>query len=233
MGMADRPHDPAAWHGTNRTLDTPVSPDGRVVPGERHTIPAREGRAVHLNAGDRLFILNEQGHQVCDFFALAGTAPAEMLSMEHTRTALGKIHVGKGDTLVTNLRRPLIEIVEDTSPGVHDILVACCDHARYAQLGAEGYHDNCADNFRMALHAIGVTPTHVPAPFNIWMNVPVAEDGTFRWTPPASAAGDHVALKAKAPCICVMSACPQDMTPVNGNDTTPAPLIFWVEHGTD
>lgn len=231
----DAPYDPARPDGRNGTADTPISPDGRALPEKRYTIPAREGRAVRLNAGDRLFILNEAGHQVCDFFALAadigGAHPAEMLSMSHTRTALGKVYVGAGDTLVTNRRRPLIEIVEDTSEGVHDILIACCDAPRYAQLGAEGYHDNCADNFRMALEAIGVTPVHVPDPFNIWMNIPVAENGCYRWTPPASAPGDHVTLEAKAPCIAVMSACPQDMTPVNGADTTPASLVFWIESG--
>ena len=222
------PYDPLTCNGSNATLDSPVSPDGRVTPGERHTVPAREGRAVHLNAGDRLAILNEKGHQVCDFFALVHGSPAEVLSMEHTRTALGKVYVSQGDTLVTNLRRPLIGIVEDTSPGVHDILIACCDNSRYEQLGAEGYHDNCADNFRMALHAVGIEPTHVPSPFNIWMNVPVAEDGSYRWTAPASGPGDHIVLEAKAACICVMSACPQDMTPVNGIDTEPAALVFWI-----
>lgn len=228
MTETDAPHDPLARDGCNATLDTPVSPDGRVVPGIRHTVPAREGRAVSLNAGERLAILNEKGHQVCDFFALVRGSPAEMLSMAHTRTALGKVHVARGDTLVTNRRRPLIEIVEDTSTGPHDILIACCDAARYEQLGASGYHDNCADNFRMALHAIGVGTTHVPSPFNIWMNVPLAGDGTYRWAPPASAPGDHIVLEAKEACICVLSACPQDMTPVNGIGTEPAPLVFWI-----
>jgi uncharacterized protein YcgI (DUF1989 family) len=224
-------YDPLLCDGENPTIDNPVSPDGRISPEDRHTIPARQGRAVHLNEGDRLFILNRRGHQVCDFFALAYRSPAEMLSMEHTRTALGRVYVRKGDTLVSNLRRPMIEIVEDTSPGIHDILIACCDHARYQQLGAEDYHDNCADNFRMALKAIGVQPTHVPSPFNIWMNIPVAEDGRYEWTEPVSKPGDHIALEAKQPCICVMSACPQDMTPVNGIDTEPAELIFWIESG--
>ena len=229
--MTDGPWDPLACDGSNPTLDNPVSPDGRVTPEVRYTIPARQGRAVHLNKGDRLFILNESGHQVCDFFALLHDSPAEVLSMEHTRTALGKVYVGQGDTLVTNRRRPLIAIAEDTSEGHHDILIACCDQPRYEQLGCEDYHDNCADNFRMALRAIGVQPTHVPAPFNIWMNVPVGEDGCYRWTAPASKEGDHVALEAKETCVCVMSACPQDMTPVNGEDMEPADLVFWTEQG--
>ena len=150
--------------------------------------------------------------------------------MEHTRTALGRIYVKKGDILVTNRRRPLIEIVEDTSPGVHDILIACCDHARYQQLGASNYHDNCADNFRMSLMAINVPIKHVPSPFNIWMNIPVSgKQGEYTWEAPISSKGDFIKLAAHEDCIVVMSACPQDMTPVNGIGILPSKLEFELE----
>jgi uncharacterized protein len=150
--------------------------------------------------------------------------------MEHTRTALGRIYVEKGDILVTNRRRSLIEIVEDTSPGVHDILIACCDHARYQQLGASNYHDNCADNFRMSLMAINVPIKHVPSPFNIWMNIPVSgKQGGYTWEALASSKGDFIKLAAHEDCIVVMSACPQDMTPVNGIGILPSKLEFELE----
>lgn len=221
-------YDPAAPDGTNPTLSSPISDDGRPSVGDVYAIPARQGRAVRLKTGQTLTITNVEGHQVCDFFALVEGNPAEFLSMEHCRTALGRVYVRTGDMLVTNRREPLIEITADTSDGVHDILIASCDQPRYQQLGAEGYHDNCADNFRMALSAIGVTPVHVPCPFNIWMNIPVHADGRYTWEPPISTAGDTVTLKAHAPCIAVMSACPQDMTPVNGIGTQPADLRFVV-----
>ena len=89
-----------------------------------------------------------------------------------------------------------------------------------------GYHDNCADNFRMSLSAIGVRPAHVPCPFNIWMNIPVAQDGGFPWEAPVSSPGDSITFQAKEACIVVMSACPQDMTPVNGIGVEPAELAF-------
>ena len=48
---------------------------------------------------------------------------------------------------------------------------------RYQVLGCTEYHDNCADNFRMALMAIGEAAVHVPDPFNLWMNIPVSPQG--------------------------------------------------------
>ena len=51
-----------------------------------------------------------------------------------------------GDVLVTNKRRPILTLVEDTSPGVHDTCMSACDIYRYRGLGVEGHHDSCTDN---------------------------------------------------------------------------------------
>ena len=219
-------YEPSQPDGSNPTVDGAISSNGEGVPGKRYIIPARQGRAVRLKKNQVLTIYNPKGNQVCDFFAIIENSPSEFLSMEHCRTAIGRVYVRAGDVLVTNRRRPLIEIIEDSSPGIHDILIACCDLPRYQQLGAPDYHDNCADNFRMGLFAIGAPITHVPSPFNIWMNVPVAASGDYSWEPPVSKAGDFIRLKAHEDCIAVMSACPQDLTPVNGAGVQPAELEF-------
>ena len=229
--MTAASYNPAQLDGENETLHSPVSPDGRPIAGKQYRIPARQGCAVRLREGEVIEITNPGGNQVCDFFAITENSQSEFLSMEHCRTSLGRGYVKKGDKLVTNRRRSLIEIIEDTSKGIHDILIASCDHPRYQQLGAEGYHDNCADNFRMALLAIGETPVHVPSPFNIWMNIPVDISGDYTWEPPVASAGDFVRLRALGDCIAVMSACPQDMTPVNGIGVEPGPLEFSVTSG--
>lgn len=221
-------YDPSQPDGTNDTINNPISEDGIPQVGKRYEIPARQARAVRIKAGQELILHNPKGNQVCDFFALVDGSEAEFLSMEHSRTALGRVYVRQSDTLVTNRRQALISIVEDTSPGVHDILIACCDIQRYQQLGARGYHDNCADNFRMSLLAIGIRPSHVPSPFNIWMNIPVDNEGGYSWAAPVSKPGDFIRLKALSDSIFVMSACPQDMTPVNGTDAQPTGLAFEV-----
>ena len=151
--------------------------------------------------------------------------------MEHLRTALGRTIPRPGDELVSNRRVPLMRVEADSSPGVHDTIIAACDAARYRQLGAEGYHDNCTDNLRMALLAIGREAPEIPSPFNIWMNVPVSGDGSFAWRAPVSQPGDVIALRALTSCVAVMSACPQDMTAVNGA-APPGPLGFSVTRVT-
>jgi uncharacterized protein YcgI (DUF1989 family) len=97
-------------------------------PGEQTVLRAREGIAVPLRAGQRLRVTNLHGGQVVDTWALARADTREYLSMDHTRTSLRKLVPAAGDHLYSSRRRPLLTLIEDTSPGAHDMLIAA--HAR-------------------------------------------------------------------------------------------------------
>ena len=154
----------------------------------------------------------------------------QFLSMSHSRTWLQSVSPKIGDVLVTNRRQPLLEIIKDTSPGVHDTIMSCCDWPRYQLLGCTNYHDNCADNLRMAMEAIGLSAPLVPDPFNLWMNIPVKSDGQTSFEPTITKKGDWIKMKANCDLIAVMSACPQDMNPVNGVGCSPTEVSFSVEN---
>lgn len=186
----------------------------------------RHGVAIKLARGQNIRIINTHGHQVVDTWAFAQDDLAECMSMEHSRASLLRLIPQVGDTLLSNRRQPMLTLTEDTTPGIHDTLIAACDIHRYRQLGAEGYHDSCTDNLANALEAIGLAATDTPCPLNLFMNVPVDNDGRLAFAPPVSKAGDHVSLRAEMDLIIVLSACPQDMTPVNG--MTPTELHYQV-----
>ncbi|MBC8038305.1 MAG: urea carboxylase-associated family protein [Rhizobiales bacterium] len=208
---------------------TAASADGVPQLGRIYEIPPRQGRAVHLARGQTLTIINSRGTQVCDFWAFSRVDRREYLSMEHLHASLSRITPMEGDTLVTNRRQPILVFLEDTSPGVHDTVIAACDPPRYRQLGIDGFHDSCAANLQMAMQAIGENTDEIPSPFNVWMNTPVRADGTIEWLPPVSKPGDWVRFRAEMDCIAVMSACPQDLIPINGQDAAPAELHFRVD----
>ncbi|MDR2987288.1 MAG: urea carboxylase-associated family protein [Nocardiopsaceae bacterium] len=179
-------------------------------------IPARSGLAIHAARGGAVEVINTHGTQVVDFWALCSPDLSEHLSMEHTRTAIRRLIPRVGDTLVSNLRRPLLTVVTDTSPGIHDTLIASCDPERYRQMGVDGKHDNCHDNFDAALAELGLAPPSLPSPFNLFMNVPWTQDGSVRFEPPVSRPGDLIRFRVETDLVVIMSACPQDLTPVNG-----------------
>ncbi|BEP14595.1 urea carboxylase-associated family protein [Acidothermaceae bacterium B102] len=191
-------------------------------------LPARTGAAVRLAPGDVLTVVNPAGSQVVDTWALLTGDPTEHLSMEHTRAALLRLVPRVGDALVSNRRRPVLTLVEDTSPGVHDTLIPACDPERYRMLGASPGHASCHDNFRSAVRAAGVEPPPVPAPLNLFMNVPWTPDGALAFAPPVSRPGDRVGLRAEVDLLVVMSACPQDLVPVNGAAQEPSDILFGV-----
>ena len=93
-------------------------------------IPARQGRAVRVPRGAAIDVINTHGTQVVDFWALCWPNTSEHLSMDHTRIAIGRLMPRVDDTLVSNARRPMLTVVADTSPGVHDTLMASCDAER-------------------------------------------------------------------------------------------------------
>jgi uncharacterized protein YcgI (DUF1989 family) len=175
-------------------------------------IAARTGDGFHLAAGQHVQIVDVEGRGCADFFALAAQDPTEYLSASHTRVAVDRLFPQVGQSFFSSARRPLLQFEEDRTPGIHDMLFAACDPARYAQYGVRG-HPSCADNFRDALRRLGVQPSHVPQPVNFFMNVAVHPDGRVSFGPPRTAAGDSVLLKAFVDCLVVISACPQEWNP--------------------
>ena len=174
-------------------------------------IPARRGKATRLRWGQRVKIINTHGQQVVDTWAFALADMHEFMSMEHTRIAIGRIIPKVGDALVTNRRRPILSLIEDTSGGIHDTLVAACDRWRYELLGCATYHDNCTDNLAAALKELGFIPPETPSPLNLFMNIPVIDGNAIEVLPPVSTPGSFVTLRAEMDCLVAFSACPQDI----------------------
>jgi uncharacterized protein YcgI (DUF1989 family) len=192
------------------------------------TIPARRGKATHLRRGQSIRIVNTHGAQVVDTWAFTAGMLTEFRSMEHTRATLTHLRPKVGDGLYTNRRRKILTMTEDTSRGDHDTLMAACDSERYILLGVKEYHDNCTDNLKAALRQLGLEPPEVPSPLNLWMNIPFAADGTQSWGEPLSKPGDYVILRAELDCIVAMSACPQDILPINGKACKPVEAHYQV-----
>jgi uncharacterized protein YcgI (DUF1989 family) len=186
------------------------------------------GRAMPLRKGEAVRLINTFGSQVVDTWALAAGDLGEYFSVEHTRRMLFNLFPKEGDTLYSNRRTPMLLLEEDTAPGRHDMLFACCDKWLYKHYGSPPGHRNCRDNFIDALFAAGHDAPIVPNPLNLWMNIPVSDNAKIGMEPPVSRAGDRVVLRALVDAIVVFSACPMDVTPINGPDRTPKAVHFEV-----
>ena len=200
---------------SNEKTEEPAEHLRRVI------VPAREGRAIRVAAREAVRIIDLEGSQVGDLFAFVAADVAEYASPEHTRVGLSRLFPRVGEAFPTNRRRPILRFEADDSPGHHDMLCAACDPTRYATLGVEGWHASCEENLRRAMAGLGWSQIEVPQPINLFMHIPVGPDGALGWEPAASAPGDSVTLRAELDVVLVLSACPQDLNPINGPGPSP------------
>ena len=196
---------------------------------ERVTIPARRGKAARVGAGQHIRVVNTHGTQVVDTWAFSADDVTEWMAMEASRASFLKLAAGVGDAFVTNRRRPILTLVEDTSGCAHDTLMAPCDRWRYGLLGVEGYHDNCRDNLHAALANLSVVIRATPPSLNLFMNIPWTADGRLAWGEPVSTPGSHVMFRAEMDLVVAFSACPQDILPINGRTGQTTEAHFSIE----
>jgi uncharacterized protein YcgI (DUF1989 family) len=166
-----------------------------------------------------LRINNPSGHQVVDIWAFPIADVPVWMSMAQTRSKLQRLVPIINDTFVDTHRKSVLTLVEDTSPGVHDMIFPPCDNWRYAEANAIG-HESCATNLRRVLSTalpvlkqdgyqisslITLESTMnawgwTPEPLNLFMNVPVGlmsggGKGPLRVAKPVGHAGDYVVLR--------------------------------------
>lgn len=188
-------------------------------PAEREfVVEGGHGQAFTVGVGQFLTVTDVQGQQVGDFFAWNRYDPREFLSPHNTRLTANALVPPVGARFVTNRRRPMFVLVRDTV-GRHDLLLAACDPARYASFGVPD-HRSCAGNVAEALREAGLAVPRLYDPVNLFMNVPVRDDGSLAIEAPLSRAGDAVTFRATMEALCVLSACPMDLNACNGGRIT-------------
>ncbi|KAH7079183.1 hypothetical protein BKA63DRAFT_563829 [Paraphoma chrysanthemicola] len=188
--------------------------------------------------------------------------PMEYLSLPHTRASSHKLVPEVDDGLLTNLRNPIITLVEDTTPGAHDTLTAACDANLYTALGVDKpeEHGSCAENLVLALKelnegaglkgakAIGadITVNIAPTPLHLFMNAPLdassidktdgagAKGAVLKVEEPKGKKRSFVRFRADRDVVVVFSACPMDVGSQNGGRCMAANfMVEDVQEGED
>lgn len=194
-----------------------------------YAVPAGQGLAVPVGAGEQVEIINPQGTQVADFWCLSREDASEWLSMSHCRELLQKIHFTPGDTLVSNRYRALLSVAADDSGIRHDTLIAPCSPEMYRHHGSAADHRSCTANFAEALAGIGVVfAEYPPQPWNLFMVAKLDADGGIAFARPPHVPGCRVRLRALADVTVVVSSCPDDVYPTNGGDGSPREIVIAV-----
>jgi hypothetical protein len=162
-------------------------------------VPPRGGLAVRVEEGQSVRVITPKGAQAADFFAYCAADLREWLSPMHTWVTTRSIKPRPGDIFLSRFRRPMLEFLEDTAGGMHDMMLAACDQTRYEQYGFVGPHASCSDNLRNAMARLGHPIDVVPQPVNFFTNTKVEPDGKLVSPPNTVPAGPRRSAGAHGP----------------------------------
>lgn len=197
-----------------------------IAPAPFERIAPCSGRAIELDVGDELIVLDPMGQQVSDLTAFARDDLDEYLSSGRSIDYASKLWLSTGDVLYSNRSRPMFTIVEDTC-GRHDFTLTPCSKRMFELLyGETEGRPGCEGNLAMALAPYGIGIDRIPVAFNIFMHVAVdANTGAIEVRPPLSKGGDFVRLRAQMPLVVALTACSAGQS----NNFSYKPIDFRIE----
>ena len=170
-------------------------------------IAPRSGTAFSLECGQVLKVIDPEGMQVSDLVAFASNNTREALSNGRTFDYEETLQLSEGNQLWSNRSQAMLSIIED-KVGTHDFLLTPCSEDTFRHFYPEKpVHRGCFGNLAEALAPYGIEPDQIPCAFNVFMNVPVAPDGSLRVDPPISKPGDYIRLRAEMDLVIGLTAC--------------------------
>jgi uncharacterized protein YcgI (DUF1989 family) len=183
-------------------------------------VPAQSGRAVNVRRGDLIRVVDIEGHQVGDLWAVDAADHQRWLSVSHTRDRCERLFPAVGGQFCDQRGEPVLELARDTSPGMHDMLFPPCDRWLYESRGLAG-HPNCRDNFLAAAASAGIVLPVVPDPVNLFQNSGPQSNGTLAIGVAASSPGDAITFLARRDLVVIVTACSVDYPPLNQGRCSP------------
>ncbi len=192
---------------------------------DEFTVDRATARSYRVNRGEVIQVIDVRGRQCSDFMALRSDAldqgTERFIESNVTRSMVGGAYPGPGlyDKFYDQDMQPLLNVVQDTV-GRHDTFALACTARGYEERGFPG-HVNCSDNISDALDEYGVQRRRAWPAINFFFNSWILPtDNRLQSDEAWSRPGDYVAMQAMDDLVCVSTACPDDIDPINGWNPT-------------
>lgn len=207
-------------------------PDPLGKMSDEFTVTRGTARAYELAKGDIVQIIDVEGQQCSDFMAFRRDGLErgieQIIDSTATRSMVRHAYPRPGmlDKFFDAEMRPLLTVIQDTC-GRHDTFGLACTARGYEDRGFPG-HLNCSDNISEAMAPFGVAPRAAWPAINFFCNTWVdPHSGAILTEESHSRPGDYVAMRAQEDLVCVSTACPDDLDPINGWNPTDVQVRFY------
>ena len=188
---------------------------------QEHFIKACTGKRIGVKQGQTVTVVDIDGGQVVDFFAEITGDQTEFLSTGVTIDCNGSLRLKVGDTIYTNLYRPMLRVISDDVKE-HDLLHPCCRKEMYDIFYHNGEgHPNCLDNIN------GAPGERRPiiTPVNLFMHTRIGADGSVSVEAPVSKPGDRIVPEALEDITLGVAACSVSESMCNSGKSSPVTVI--------
>lgn len=217
--------------GGTSAIDLP-EPLGRVR--DEWRVSRGTAKAYQVSRGEFIQIIDVEGQQCSDFMAMRADALDKGIE-RHIDSTVSRTMVrgaypmpGLHDKFFDQDIQPLLAVRQDTV-GRHDTFALACTARGYEERGFPG-HLNCSDNISAAYAPFGIRQRRAwPAInffFNSWID---PNDNRIAADEAWSRPGDYVVLQALTDLVCVSTACPDDVDPINGWNPTDIHVRVYAE----
>lgn len=187
----------------------PLDPAGVL---HRETVPGGWYAAATLHRGDRLRLVNTDGHGAAALLAWALHDPSERLNHADTLKIQWSAALRRGRVLFSDMGRAMLSITED-SGGAHDALMGGSTAASTLAQYGPGPWRNARDNFVLAALKSGLSRRDVGSCVTFFAPVSVGADGRFAWRDGGRRPGDFVEVRAEMPLRLALSTAPHPLDP--------------------
>ncbi|RHR20564.1 urea carboxylase-associated family protein [Clostridium sp. AF19-22AC] len=189
---------------------------------KEYMIPACSGIKIDVKQGQNITVIDVEGGQVVDFFAEVTGKKNEFLSTGVTIDCNESLKLKIGDTIYTNMYRPMMKVLSD-DVGEHDLLHPCCRPEMYDFFYHNGKgHPNCFDNINNAL----AEQRPIITPVNLFMHTEINTNGSISVEMPISKAGDKIVIKALLDITLGVAACSVSESNCNSGKCSPVKIII-------
>ena len=189
---------------------------------KEYMIPECSGKKIDVKQGQNITVIDVEGGQVVDFFAEVTGKKNEFLSTGVTIDCNESLKLKIGDTIYTNMYRPMMKVLSD-DVGEHDLLHPCCRPEMYDFFYHNGKgHPNCFDNINNAL----AEQRPIITPVNLFMHTEINTNGSISVEMPISKAGDKIVIKALLDITLGVAACSVSESNCNSGKCSPVKIII-------
>lgn len=194
------------------------------------TIGSGLGWMHEVKKGQSFRITDLEGNQAVDTTFYMANEPTDHYGAVQTIVGQKNIYLTTGSILRSESGKPMLKITADLT-GRHDTLGGSCSSqsntVRYDR--DKRYMHNCRDSFMLQIseHDFDISKRDLAPNINFFMNVPITEDGYYKFDDGVSAPGNYVEMEALDDVVVLISNCPQLNNPCNAYNPTPVRFLIW------